>query len=96
MTERRHPLYPSPPYSAPLEEIAAPEQDRVRVRFSCPHCGEVLERVARLEETRWYLPNCSFGHSGVGIRDPSVQRTRAHESQPPSPPGTPPARPESR
>jgi len=81
MADRKHPHYPhypSPPYSGPLEEIAAPVRETVRVRFACPHCGEILERVARLEETRWYVPTCAFGHSGVGIQDPSVTRTRSY------------------
>jgi ribosomal protein L37AE/L43A len=48
------------------------------VRFACPYCGEILERVARLDETRWYLSGCGFGHSGIGIRDPEVQRVKAY------------------
>ncbi len=69
-------MYPSPPYSGPLEEVAPPESNSVRVKFACPHCGEVLKRVAKLDETRWYLPSCGVGHSGIGIRDPSVERVR--------------------
>jgi predicted RNA-binding Zn-ribbon protein involved in translation (DUF1610 family) len=71
--------HPSPPYSAPLQEVAPPQADGVRVRFACPYCGEVLERVARLDETRWYLSGCGFGHSGIGIADPSVRRVKARE-----------------
>jgi len=74
MDEKQRPIYPSPPYSGPLQELAPAEGDRVRVRLVCPHCGEILERVAKLDETRWYLPGCSFEHSGVGIHDPSIQR----------------------
>jgi hypothetical protein len=76
MADREHPLYPSPPYSGPLREVAPPQGDSVRVRLACPHCGEVLERIAKLDETRWYLPSCSLAHSGVGIRDPSIERIR--------------------
>jgi hypothetical protein len=70
------PSHPSPPYSAPLEEVAPPQEDGVRVRFACPYCGEILERLAKLDETRWYLTGCKLGHSGVGIRDPTVERAR--------------------
>ena len=77
MVPERIPSHPSPPYSKPLEELAPPQKDGVRVKFPCPYCGEVLERVARLDETRWYLPTCSAGHSGIGVRDPSVERVRA-------------------
>ncbi len=76
MVDTERPMYPSPPYSGPLEELAPPTGDSVRVKFACPHCGKILERVAQLSETRWYLPGCSFEHSGVGIHDPSVQRIR--------------------
>jgi len=76
MAERAHPLFPSPPYSGPLEELAPPQGGAVRVKFACPHCGEILERVAKLDETRWYLPSCSIGHSGVGIRDQGVERIK--------------------
>jgi predicted RNA-binding Zn-ribbon protein involved in translation (DUF1610 family) len=78
MADREHRLYPSPPYSRPLQEVAPPEKDSVRVRLACPWCGEILQRVAKLDETRWYLPNCGLAHSGVGIRDPSVKRVRAY------------------
>jgi predicted RNA-binding Zn-ribbon protein involved in translation (DUF1610 family) len=74
MDENQRPIYPSPPYSGPLRELAAPEGESVRVQFACPHCGKILERVARLDETRWYLPGCSFDHSGVGIHDASIRR----------------------
>jgi predicted RNA-binding Zn-ribbon protein involved in translation (DUF1610 family) len=74
MDEKQRPIYPSPPYSGPLHELAPPEGEGVRVRFACPHCGKVLERLAKLDETRWYLPGCSFEHSGVGIHDPSIRR----------------------
>jgi hypothetical protein len=79
MSVGKHPIYPSPPYSGPLEELAPPAGDSVRVRLACPHCGEILERVAKLDETRWYLPQCSLAHSGIGIRDQSVERVKAHE-----------------
>jgi hypothetical protein len=78
MVRRRVSSHPSPPYSGPLEEVAPPQAEGVRVRFACPYCGKVLERVARLDETRWYLPSCSFDHSGVGVQDPSVERIKAH------------------
>jgi hypothetical protein len=71
------PIYPSPPYSGPLQELGPAGPDGVRVRFACPYCGEVLERVAKLDETRWYLSGCGLGHSGVGIRDPNVRRLPA-------------------
>jgi predicted RNA-binding Zn-ribbon protein involved in translation (DUF1610 family) len=74
----RQQSHPSPPYSGPLEEVAPPQAEGVRVRFACPYCGEVLERLARLDETRWYLSGCGFGHSGIGIRDPNVQRVKAY------------------
>jgi hypothetical protein len=77
MSGRQDPTHPSPPYSMPLEELAPPKEGRVRVRFPCPYCGEILERVALLDETRWYVPSCSTGHSGIGIRDPSVERVRS-------------------
>jgi len=70
-------MYPSPPYSGALQEVAPPEGSSVRVRFACPRCGEILERVAKLDETRWYIPSCEFGHSGVGVRDQSVERVKA-------------------
>ncbi len=72
--------HPSPPYSGPLEELAPPQAEGVRVRFRCPYCGENLERTAGLDETRWYLPSCTFGHFGVGVRDPSVERVRAYST----------------
>lgn len=78
MVDRTHLHYPSPPYSGPLQEVAPPEGGSVRVKFACPHCGEILERVAKLDQTRWYLPSCSLAHSGVGIRDPNVERTRRY------------------
>jgi len=78
MVEKRLLSHPSPPYSGPLEEVAPPQADRVQVRFACPYCGQLLERVARLDETRWYLPSCNLAHSGVGVRDPSVERIPAH------------------
>jgi hypothetical protein len=80
MVVDRIPSHPSPPYSKPLEELGPPQADGVRVRFPCPYCGEVLERVARLDETRWYLPTCSAGHSGIGVRDPTVERLRARST----------------
>jgi predicted RNA-binding Zn-ribbon protein involved in translation (DUF1610 family) len=76
MADRRQQRYPSPPYSGPLQEVAPPEGDSVRVKFTCPYCGEVIERVAKLNETRWFLPGCSFNHSGIGIHDPSVERAK--------------------
>ncbi len=76
MAPERLRQHPSPPYSIPLEEIAPPEADGVRVRFPCPHCGEILERVAKLDETRWYIPTCGFNHGGVGVVDQSVERVR--------------------
>ncbi len=78
MAPERGKRHPSPPYSIPLEEIAPPQASSVRVRFPCPYCGEVLERVAQLDETRWYIPNCGFGHGGVGVRDASVERIKFH------------------
>lgn len=79
MVVERHSSHPSPPYSKPLEEVAPPQKDGVRVRFPCPYCGEVLERVAKLDETRWYLPACGAGHTGIGVRDPTVERVRARK-----------------
>lgn len=76
MSDPEQPHFPSPPYSGPLQEVAPPQGDSVRVRFACPHCGEILERVARLDQTRWYLPSCSLGHSGIGVNDPTVQRIK--------------------
>jgi len=78
MTKGPRSTYQSPPYTAPLREIAAPQGSTVRVAFDCPHCGAVLERDARLEETRWYVPSCGLGHSGVGVQDPSVERIKAY------------------
>lgn len=68
--------HPSPPYSGPLEEIEPPSGTRVRVRFDCPHCGVLLERVARQHETRWYLPICGTGHFGIGVQDTGVERLK--------------------
>jgi predicted RNA-binding Zn-ribbon protein involved in translation (DUF1610 family) len=78
MTTEPPTTYQSPPYTGPLREIAPPNGSSVRVQFACPHCGQVLERDARLEETRWYVPSCGLGHSGVGVQDPSVQRVKAY------------------
>jgi hypothetical protein len=78
MVVERKVSHPSPPYSGPLEETAPPHGDSVSVRFACPYCGEILERIARLDETRWYLSGCGFGHSGIGICDPAVQRIKAY------------------
>jgi len=74
MDRPSQPIFPSPPYSGPLQELGEPGPDSVRVRFACPYCGETLERLAKLDETRWYLPGCGLNHSGVGIRDPNARR----------------------
>jgi predicted RNA-binding Zn-ribbon protein involved in translation (DUF1610 family) len=77
MAAERGQRHPSPHYSHPLEEIARPDADGVRVRFACPYCGEILECVARLDGTRWYLPSCGMGHTGVGVRVASVTRIKS-------------------
>lgn len=78
MPNEPNPVYKSPPYSGPLREVSPPRGGKVRVEFACPHCGAKLERDAGLEETRWYLPSCALGHSGIGVHDPNVERVKGY------------------
>lgn len=75
---RAAPLNPAGSYSEPLREMAPPRDGKVRVQFDCPRCGEILVRLAELDQTRWYIPSCNLGHSGIGVHDPRVNRIKAY------------------